>query len=415
MEETGKNRLSQRPYNGTFQVNQYLTMHEKGGFFIMGVNVREKPKGSGVFWVFVNYNGQRKSKKIGNDKKIALEVAEKIKARLVLGELDIEKINNTGPCLKELAEIWLAMHHDWKDSTRETYTANLEKHIFPKFGKARIQDIRRKDIRSFFDQLFVDGLNPNTLKLIRASFRGVMSYALDCEIITSNPFSDLRMGYKKRSTEIKPLNDSEANLLLNQAELFMDGKYYPPILLALRTGLRIGELQALKWEDIDFDRRQIEVKRSWRKGRFSRTKNKKKRRVDMTPHVAETLRNHRIKQKRKALKEGRPFSEYVFIGERDELLNRITFKNAVDRCTDAASLRNIRVHDLRHSYATTRLMRGHNVGDVSYQLGHSSIKITYDVYVHWIPGQFKSEIDDLDQVHPNAPLLHPKKKGDLKL
>jgi integrase len=51
-------------------------------------------------------------------------------------------------------------------------------------------------------------------------------------------------------------------------------------------------------------------------------------------------------------------------------------------------------------------MRGHNVGDVSYQLGHSSIKMTYDVYAHWIPGQFKSEVDELDQAHPNAPQAH---------
>jgi integrase len=52
-------------------------------------------------------------------------------------------------------------------------------------------------------------------------------------------------------------------------------------------------------------------------------------------------------------------------------------------------------------------MRGHNVGDVSYQLGHSSIKITYDVYALWIPGQFKPEVDELDTMHPNAPHTHP--------
>jgi integrase len=73
----------------------------------------------------------------------------------------------------------------------------------------------------------------------------------------------------------------------------------------------------------------------------------------------------------------------------------------------AAKLRRIRIHDLRHSYATIRLLRGHNVGDVSYQLGHSSIKMTYDVYTHWIPGKFKNEVDDLDNLHPNTPYTHP--------
>jgi len=52
-------------------------------------------------------------------------------------------------------------------------------------------------------------------------------------------------------------------------------------------------------------------------------------------------------------------------------------------------------------------LSGHNIGDVSYQLGHSSIKITYDTYGHWLPGKFKSEVDELDNLHPTAPYLHP--------
>ena len=91
-----------------------------------------------------------------------------------------------------------------------------------------------------------------------------------------------------------------------------------------------------------------------------------------------------------------------------EIFGRVPLENALNRCLDKAKLRRIRIHDLRHTYATIRLMRGHNVGDVSYQLGHSSIKMTYDVYTHWIPGHFKSEVDELDQVHPNAPHAHPK-------
>jgi integrase len=54
-----------------------------------------------------------------------------------------------------------------------------------------------------------------------------------------------------------------------------------------------------------------------------------------------------------------------------------------------------------------RLLRGHNMGDVSYQLGHSSIKITYDVHGHWIPGKFKSEVEELDNPQPNATPAQP--------
>jgi integrase len=81
--------------------------------------------------------------------------------------------------------------------------------------------------------------------------------------------------------------------------------------------------------------------------------------------------------------------------------------NALRRCLTATKLRQIRIHDLRHTYATIRLLRGHNIGDVSYQLGHSSISMTYDVYGHWIPGYFKREVDELDRPQLDATQAQP--------
>lgn len=118
----------------------------------------------------------------------------------------------------------------------------------------------------------------------------------------------------------------------------------------------------------------------------------------MTPHLAETLKTLRTNQKKKAFKDGRPAPEWVFDNGKGEMLNREVFKKALNKCLEKAGLRKIRVHDLRHTYATIRLLRGHNVGDVSYQLGHSSIKITFDIYGHWIPGKFKSEVDELSRI-----------------
>ncbi len=91
----------------------------------------------------------------------------------------------------------------------------------------------------------------------------------------------------------------------------------------------------------------------------------------------------------------------------------MTVRNNLEKVLSFTDLSRIRVHDLRHSYATIRLLKGHDIGDVSYQMGHSSIQITFDTYTHWIPGKFKSQIDDLD-MHPNAPLMHPKRIENLK-
>ena len=132
-----------------------------------------------------------------------------------------------------------------------------------------------------------------------------MSHAVDAEEIESNPLSDLKMKHKNGSFDVEPLTEKEANQLLDQAKIFMDGYYYPHMLCGLRTGMRVGEIKALKWEDIDFDKRQIEVKRSCRRGRITDTKNHKRRRVDMTPHLSETLQDLKLKQELDAMVAGR--------------------------------------------------------------------------------------------------------------
>ena len=107
--------------------------------------------------------------------------------------------------------------------------------------------------------------------------------------ISSDNYS-LGLKYKKKPFEIDPLTESESQLLLEQAKIFMGGYYCPAVLYAMRTGMRAGEKQALKWNDIDFDNRKIEVMGSYRKGRITDIKNHKRRRVDMTFHLTETLK-----------------------------------------------------------------------------------------------------------------------------
>jgi len=82
---------------------------------------------------------------------------------------------------------------------------------------------------------------------------------------------------------------------------------------------------------------------------------------------------------------------------------RRVFKKTLEK----AELRQIRIHDLRHTYATLRIAKGDNIADVSNQLGHHSVKLTMDVYYHWIPGGEKSVVDALDDLHLSVPHPHP--------
>ena len=373
----------------------------------MGVKVREKPKGSGEFWIFINHNGKRKAKKIGRDKRLAREVAKKIKAKLVLGDMNLERAEVPCPTFKEYAKMWLSLPHDFKESTRDEYRRKLRLHAFPDIGKRRLNEIDKKRLQSLFNNLLVKGLSRSTISVVKVTIGEVLDYATEGDLIERNPVKDIKFKGNKTKKEIEALTEQEAVLLLDKAKEYLNGKYYPMMLTALRTGLRIGEMIALKWSDIDFENRLIEVKRSFVKKRMSSTKSGKIRSVDMTPVLAEVLKDLQTEQKKWSLKTANPVPEFVFVTSKGKLELAENFRYALEKCLKNAGLKRIRIHDLRHTYATIRLLRGHNIGDISYQMGHSSIKITYDTYGHWIPGKFKSEVDGLDKTQPNATYAQP--------
>jgi integrase len=90
----------------------------------------------------------------------------------------------------------------------------------------------------------------------------------------------------------------------------------------------------------------------------------------------------------------------VFTNEKGGLLDKDNWRRRVFlKALKKAELREIRVHDLRHTYATLRISKGDNIQDVSNQLGHHSVKLTLDVYSHWIPGKKKDEVDALDDIY----------------
>jgi integrase len=376
----------------------------------MGVKVREKPPGSGIYWIFINHQGKRKSKKIGMDEGLANEVAKKIEAKLVLGDMNLEKAELPCPIFKEYAEMWLSLPHDFKESTSDEYRRKLKLHAFPEIGKCRLNDIDKRRLQSLLNELLLKGLARSTIHVIKVAISEVLDYATEGDLIERNPFKDIKFKGNKEKKEIEVLTEKEASLLLEKAKEYLDGKYYPKMLLALRTGLRIGEMIALKWADIDFENRLIEVKRSYAKKRMSSTKSGKIRSVDMTPALAQVLKNLQTEQKKWALKTARPVPEFVFVTKKGKLELSENLRYGLEKCLENAGLKRVTIHGLRHTYASIRLLRGHNIGDVSYQMGHSSIKITYDTYGHWIPGKFKSEVDELDQAHPSAPYMHPDSK-----
>jgi integrase len=375
----------------------------------MGVTVREKPKESGVYWVFINHNGVRKSKKIGKDKRLAKEVAIKLEAKLTLKDFDMESFNRKVPTLKKYGEKWLQLPNKTGEITLQKYKRALEMHVYPVLGNRQIDQVKRKDFKGMFDGLLIKGMAESNFQNIKSPLSKIFNHAIDAELIEVNPLSGLNYS-KQRTIDIKPLSEEDSFTFLGAAKEYRDGRFYPHFLTLLRTGLRIGELLGLQWNDFDFKNRQILIQRHMVNAiPVDKTKNKTTRTVDMTPHLTETLKTFQREKMKKSLKAGVPFPEWCFtLKRKPKPMTDRRLSVVMKEILEMAGLPDMRVHDLRHSYATIRLSRGHNIGDVSYQMGHSSIKITFDTYTHWIPGRFQNEVDDLD-MHPNAPQTHPEK------
>ncbi len=403
----------------------------------MGVVIRQKVKGRGnPWWVFVTHNGKRTSRKVG-DRKAAEAVASTIRAKLGLGEFgfDMEE-KKPEPTFKEYANSWIktTVPATCKDSTVRDYKDMLRLHILPSFGNQKIVDITRGQIKDFLFAKIKGGYSKSTVSHLKDVISGVLNKAMDDEVISANPTYRLfgKSLKAKNQTKIDPLTKDELKKLLDSVQEHFP-RHYPLFLLLARTGLRIGEALVLKWSDIDFNGRFIKVQRGISRGKIDTPKNDKDRKVDMSKQLTETL--WKLKQERekkgipqvvfqlgqkKTEQERKDLPEWIFVNENGLPMDKDNWRRRVfNKALEKAGLRRIRIHDLRHSYASLRISKGDNIADVSNQLGHHSVKFTMDVYYHWMPGKKKQEVDALDdpitEIHPSAPYTHPKplksKKG----
>jgi len=237
---------------------------------------------------------------------------------------------------------------------------------------------------------------------------------LDDEVIQSNPAHKLgKIGKNGNDkVEIKPLSREELKTLLDTVETDLS-EHYPLMLLLARTGVRIGEAVALRWNDIDFDKRTIWIERTYTKGRLGTPKNGKSRSVDMSRQLKETLLRLKACRTTIPMDEG---SDWVFTNGNDSLIITDAWRWRVfDKAVKKAGIKRITPHDLRHTYATLRLSKGDSLAAVANQLGDTQIEILR-TYSHYIPDtQSKTEVDALDDQHPNAPYLHPREKKDLSV
>lgn len=384
----------------------------------MGVTIRQKIPGKGnPWWVFVAHNNQRLSRMVGS-KEAAVYVANQIEAKLTLGQFDIEeersqKEEKSQPTFKEYADSWIntIAPANNKEATVSSYEDLLRLHILPVFGSFKLSEMNKGKLKDFFASKILNGYAKSSVVHMKSVISGILTLAVDNEVIPNNLSKGIKIEQKNGSGEADESGDEEEDGTINpltaeETKLFLDtardhfSKDYPLCLLLLRTGMRIGEALALRWGDIDFHGRFIHVKRGLSRKKIETPKTGKTRRVDMSPQLAETLTAWKTECKKKGLALGLGDApEYIFTDQKGGFIDLSNWRRRVFwKILDKAELRRIRVNDCRHTYATLRISKSDNVADVSNQLGHSKVTTTLDNYYHWLPGNKKDEVDQLDEI-----------------
>lgn len=366
----------------------------------MAVKVRQR---DGKWWVFIDYKNRRKAKCIGESLKTAKLFAEKMTAKLLLGEFDLNKDEVKARPFDAYFTNWLdtyAKAH-CKPSTVDRYTRTFRLYLSPAFKLKDLGAITRDDVKKLVYELIGAGKSRNSVKAVLTPLIEMFNHAVEDGHVPVNPATRVlkRSHTEEASRKAKAdfLTREELATLLQTCQKHFPA-YYPLLLLFARTGLRLGEAIGLQWGDLDFHGRFIEVQRAFSGPYLTTPKNGKTRRVDMSLHLMETLKTLLVERKAETLRKS--WGEvplWVFVSEDGTPVNRANFRARIwGRLLEKAGLRHVRIHDLRHTFASLLIQQGESLVYVREQMGHYSIQLTVDTYGHLIPGGNKAAVDRLD-------------------
>lgn len=276
---------------------------------------------------------------------------------------------------------------DWKPTAYRAYEQILRVHLVPAFRGKSVRSITAEDVQRYkSDRLNQSELSPKTVNNHLGVLGSLFEDAVKWRYAAENPVRQVKPCRVDRVDEDFEFWTAEESERFLAAVREVRPRWFPFFLTALRTGMRIGELAALRWTDVDVSSRKIHVRRSYSHGVETTPKNGKGRSIPMSTQLYTTLAEHR-------LAEGG--AERVFLSDKGELLDSNRAKHPFWRGITAAGVRRIRIHDLRHSFASQLVMAGESLYKVQRLLGHSDPKMTQR-YAHLRPEDLGASVSVLD-------------------
>lgn len=322
--------------------------------------------------------------------------------------------------LKEFLEAWLVSASATRaKGTVERYRWLIEHEISPILGGYKLKDIKPDLLQNYYDIRLKKGRSTDMVRSAHKVLSVAFTHAVQLGMIGRNPCKSTTPP-KVDQKEMQILDENQIQILLSNA-LRKKDQYFPLYYLAIHTGMRQAELVGLKWEDIDWGKKNLQVKRQivrYQNGSYAITKPKSKsglRSISLGDQAIEVLRNH---EKRVWVLRKRPGwheMDLVFPTKSGTPIQGCNIRRSFRNLVKVSKLPKVRFHDLRHTAASLMLNNGVPVLAVSQRLGHAKASITLDVYGHLLPGKQEEVAKLMDEILTPikveiAPKLHPAKK-----
>jgi len=400
-----------------------------------GINMSKRGHGEGslewdaprnCYYVKVSYKdpttGQAKRKKLkGTNKKAeSLKIGQKWLQDLEGGLLpDADKTT-----LWEWLERWL---QDYAKPTLrvksyDKYEGCMRCYIKPQLGNVQLGNLKSPDVQRVLNKLLSEGgrggkgISTSTVKATRRYLSMALEQAIKAGLLTRNVVKDT-IPPKLIKKEIHPLTKEQAVALLGVAKT--KGQIpHIVMLLALSTGMRLGEIFGLQWDCVDLKKGIIFIRRALITGRkliegkwLQEPKTQKsKRQIPLPTEVAEELRKYKAWQEEYIEQFGDKYENNNFVvsnmfGKPVDTSN-FTTRHFKTMLLDASIDRSVKFHDLRHTHATILLLEGINPKIVQERLGHSTITMTLDTYSHLLPDMQDAAVKALEGLFREKPAIY---------
>ena len=280
----------------------------------------------------------------------------------------------------------------FKPSALRAYRSAMVNRVLPKLGRVRLADLRRPDLQEFADGLLTAGLSPSSAQTTLLPLRAIFRRAISRGELAVSPCAGLHLP-AVRSRRERFVSPVQADALIAAAPE-RDRAIWAT---AMYAGLRLGELRALRVEDVDLASGVIHVERGWDpvEGEIQLKSDAGRRRVPVTAALRDALAEHLARTSRtgSGLIFGRtasdPFTANRVQGRADDawkVANKREQEAAKREGRDPALLERVTPHELRHSYAATMIAAGVNAKALQSFMGHAKITVTLDQYGHLMPG-----------------------------